>query len=237
MARDRHGGGDLVMRLVAIARGLEDDFQYNVAKLYRAAAASLEYRESIGRPRLGGPLEEAMAGANDELREAEFEPDFIDLLARGHGAVVARGLPMIEEIPNLHVCRHCGRIMPGEHPERCPSCRAWWMTFHQLTPSYLLEPLEPDTIVAALESNLTEIERIVTNASEEDVDSGPWTLRQILMHLLVSEHVIGGWALQAIDHDERSLGSSNRDSMTPTSTACWKSYATRVGPRSNGCEA
>jgi hypothetical protein len=206
MARDRHGGDDLVMRLVAIARGLEDDFQYNTAKLYRAAAASLEYRKSIGRPRLGGPLEAAMAAANDELRAAGFEPDFIDLLERGHAAVVARGLPAIEEIPNLNVCRHCGRVMPGERPERCPNCRAWWMTFHRFTPSYLLEPLEPDTIVAALGSNLAEIERIVTNASDEDVDSGPWTLRQILVHFVVSQHVIGGWALEAIDEDQPVLG-------------------------------
>jgi hypothetical protein len=60
---------DLILRLSAVARGLEDEGQLNLAKLFRAAAAGENYRHTQDRPRQGGGLEEAMRSAVDDLSD------------------------------------------------------------------------------------------------------------------------------------------------------------------------
>jgi hypothetical protein len=51
---------NLILRMGAVARGLEDEGQYNIAKLLRAAIAGEIYRSSQQRPRQGAGLEEAL---------------------------------------------------------------------------------------------------------------------------------------------------------------------------------
>jgi hypothetical protein len=204
-ARDRHSSGDLALRLVAIARGLEDDFQYNLAKLYRATAASIAYRASLGRPRFGGTLEEEMARVNHELRAAGFDAAIVELLERSTASVVDGGFPGLDEIPNPNVCRHCGQMMVGGHPERCPACGAWHLTFHAFIPSSLFEPRDNETIRAALQRNLDEIERVLAGTPEQNVDQGPWTLRQILVHFVGAQQMIGEWVNRALDEDNPTL--------------------------------
>ena len=60
---DHQSTGVRMIRLLAIARGLEDEGQYNVAKLFRATAWGEGTRATLERPRPNSGLYEARDAA------------------------------------------------------------------------------------------------------------------------------------------------------------------------------
>jgi RNA polymerase subunit RPABC4/transcription elongation factor Spt4 len=203
-----NGSGDLITRLYSVARGLEDEGQNNIAKLFRAAALGEMYRSSQDRPRQGAGLEEEMRSVVDEMSSRDSTSKALKS-AMGYSIdAFERGdWPLLTDIPKTWVCRFCGEVMLGESPERCPTCQSRRITFQESLPVFYLDPMEPDEIAQALGANLSDIEHSVDGVSEEQADQGVWPMREILSHLLEAQELMVGRAKRMLAEDNPNLGS------------------------------
>ncbi|RIK41094.1 MAG: hypothetical protein DCC58_12960 [Chloroflexi bacterium] len=218
-------------RLLAVARGLEDDGQYNVAKLFRAAAYGALVRSARARPRIGEGLAEAAAAAIDDLRAAGAPPELIAAMERGIAAALAGEWASLEELPPTAVCRDCGRVVLSDTPVRCPECGAHELTLWDIAPNYYLDPLPVEAIGPALARGLAEVEALASGVSDEAAELGVWPMREIVAHLLASEQLLVGRARRMLAEGEPRLVSVSPDDITagvaavePTLTGLLRAY-------------
>ena len=203
-----------ITQLLAIARALEDEGQYNVAKLFRAAAFGEGMRAAQDRPRMGAGLAEAMAAAIDGLRADGGDARLLGLMERGAAAALAGDWITLEEAPNPFVCRNCGRVIVHDVARGCPECGARALTLQEVTPIYYLEPLSQDEVGPALGRGLADVESLASGVSAEVAEAGPWPLREIIAHLLASEQLLVSRAKRMLSEDEPLLFSVSPDEIT-----------------------
>lgn len=204
-ASDLSTRGERVLRLLAIARGLEDDGYYNAAKVFRAAAESESVAATREHARLGGELEANMEAVLNELRAGDSDPELVEMLDRARAHVEEGHYSTLAEIPAPFVCRSCGRVLFQEAPAACPRCGARRYTFREFPPAYYLDPVEPDELLHALEANAAEVERITAGVTEEEAARGVWPLREIVRHLHGAEQLLTGRAMRMLQEDEPEL--------------------------------
>jgi rubrerythrin len=205
---DSVGSSNLVVRLYSVARGLEDEGQNNIAKLFRAAALSEMYRASQERPRQGAGLHEELQDLVTDLVASESTSEsFASALFRALEAFEKGEWPQLTDIPETYVCRFCGTVMVGTKPDRCPSCAARPLTFQESIPVFYLEPLTPEVVREALLSNLKEVIRYVDGVSEDAADQGVWPMRDMMSHLLGAQLLMFGRARRMLEEDNPDLGS------------------------------
>jgi predicted Zn-ribbon and HTH transcriptional regulator len=198
---------NLPARLFAIARGLEDEGQFNVAKLFRALAFGSLYRATLDRPRVDGDLERELELAVAELRRLGTAETVLERLETARGMDFVNDWPTLTEIPNPYVCRNCGEVILVKHPDRCPNCQARRLTLQEVPPTYFLEPMDPPAIIDALASNRADVEQIVEGVSDKDAERGQWPMKQIVAHLIGAERLLVGRARRILEEDEPELGS------------------------------
>jgi len=198
---DHKATGDRIIRLLAIARGLEDEGQYNVAKLFRATAYGEGVRATMNRPRPNSGLYEAMEAMVAELGDSEIGAP-VEAMERALATLRAGGFPSQKDIPATFACRHCGHVMHGEPPEVCPTCRARRMTYQPFPPVWYNAPLTREEVLEAMQANLDDIQQISEGVSEAQADTGAWPFRAILAHLLGSEALLVGRAVRMLEEDE-----------------------------------
>ncbi len=198
---DHSATSDRLIRLLAIARGLEDEGQYNVAKLFRATAYGEGVRATMDRPRPNSGLYEAMEAMIAELADSEIGAP-VEAMTQALATLRAGGFPTQEDIPATFACRHCGHIMLGEPPEVCPTCRSRRMTFQPFPPVWYSAPISREDVLAAMQTNLDDIRRISDGVTEAQADTGEWPFRAILAHLLGSEALLVGRAVRMLEEDE-----------------------------------
>ena len=61
---------DLILHLLSVARGFEDDGRYSQARAFRTAAMAEEIRATAEHLRMGGGLKQAVRDAAAEFRSA-----------------------------------------------------------------------------------------------------------------------------------------------------------------------
>ncbi|MEX1158933.1 MAG: DinB family protein [Thermomicrobiales bacterium] len=199
--QDQQATGARIIRLLAIARGLEDEGQYNVAKLFRATAFGEGARATLDRPRPNSGLYEAIEAAIDDLRDLGTGAP-VEAMTQALATLRADGFPTQADTPETNACRHCGQVMLGQPPEVCPTCRARRLTFQPFPPVWYNAPMTPDEVLEAMASNLADIQRISAGVSEAQADQGVWPFRAILAHLLGSEALLVSRAVRMLDEDE-----------------------------------
>ena len=197
-----------IARFLAVARGLEDEGQYNAAKLFQAAALGQGFRATRDRPRIGHGLERAAAAAVAELRALGYAGELADTMERALHAIQAGHWPTLEEVPRTFVCRDCGEVMLGEPPVVCPTCRARLLTFQEVQPMYFPEPLKVGELLATLAAASTEVQQRGAGVNQEQAGRGPWPMREIVAHLLGAERLLVGRALRMLEEDDPELVSS-----------------------------
>jgi hypothetical protein len=200
--------GDLILRLSAIARGLEDEGQLNLAKIFRAAAVGEIYRESRNRPRLGAGLVEAMRETAAEMSGRESASNSLtQAMSYAVEALERREMPLLPDIPNPLVCYQCGEVMLQDPPlAECPTCNARRYSFQKILPIYFFQqPLKRSQVESLLDANLQEVESIVAGIDEQTADQGSWPLREILYHLASAQNLMYGRARRMINEDNPTL--------------------------------
>lgn len=194
--------GPDVVRLVAIARGLEDEGRYQAAKLFRAAAKSETARRSQERPRSDADLARALDEGIAELRAAGHDPELLAAMDRVSEMVRDGAMHFPDDIRAVHVCRYCGGEMVGDPPERCPSCGAGRLSFEHVPSIYYHELVDRDQLVDALRTFTDVVAGICAGMSEERASAGEWPAREVVSHLLGAERLLAGRAVRTLDEDE-----------------------------------
>jgi rubrerythrin len=204
--RDRRAGAaERIVQLLAVARGLEDEGQYNIAKLFRAAAFGEGAAAARTRPRGSSALQRAAYAALDELREAGGDNDLTDAMEHGLGHLRAGEWTTLEDAPRTFVCRACGVAQLGAAPARCESCGARPLTLQEFPPIHYLEPLTPEEIIRTLAEGLVEVERLTAGVTDEQAARGSWALRDILGHLAGADELLVGRVRRTLTEDDPLL--------------------------------
>ncbi len=198
---ERRDAGARIVRLLAIARGLEDEGQYNVARLFRAAAFGEGVRATVERPRPASGLYAEMEAAIADLRAAGSDA-IASAMESALKTARSGGIPTLEDTPLTFTCRSCGEVVLGEAPAACPSCRARRLTFEPSPAVWYAAPLTPEEVLRAMESDLADIRSMTAGVGEARADEGVWPLRAILEHLLGSERLLAGRAVRMLEEDE-----------------------------------
>ena len=196
MASNDESLSRVLIQLHALARKLEGEGQYNVAKLVRAAADSM-LRSSAYAVELSSKkdkLAEAVIGIAEELSRFDLEVDLIQALRRGASAMVEGRLPMIDETPHPYVCRTCGHIKMDHPGSNCPVCGARPRTFQRYLPVYWLEAMDPIEAMNWLRKTPDEVKNLIEGVSEEALHrrptEGEWNTRNVLSHLRDAQGVL-----------------------------------------------
>ncbi len=184
------------LNLLALAVRLEDEGQYNIAKLLRAAADAITRRGAYRLAMLAdkAALAADVAQAADILTDFDVDQGLADALRRGAAALAAGRIPLISETPHPYICRTCGHVRLGEPASRCPTCGAWPSSHQRFMPIYWLDALEPFAALAALRQTPGEVAALLAGLPEETMarppDDGGWAIRNVVTHLRDAQGVL-----------------------------------------------
>lgn len=188
--------GTLIARLEALAQTLEGQGQYNVAKLARAAGASLVRSSARGlevdssRESLSAQVE-SVAG---ELSDLQLDPDLVQALRSGSQAIAEGRLAMIDETPHPYVCRTCGHVALAPPGGNCPRCNARPRTYQRFPPVYWLEAMDPMEAIHWLRRTPEQVSEMIEGVGEEELSrevvEGEWSVRDLLTHLRDAQGVL-----------------------------------------------
>ena len=187
---------ETLVRLLALATALENDGQYNIAKLARAAADSMARRAAYEQ-RLPDNAD-APRAALDEIARAlpavGIDEALIAALQRGAAALAEGRVPLIGETPHPYVCRTCGHVTLAPPAENCPSCGAWPGSYQRFMPNYWFDALEPPAALAVLRQTPVEVAGLLRELPEAALSRGAadggWAIRNTVAHLRDSQVVL-----------------------------------------------
>lgn len=186
---------DALVHVLALAARLEDEGQYNIAKLARAAADAMGRRAAY---QVSPPTDPAHFAA--ELRRAAgrlsalgFGPALLVALERGATALDEGRVPLIDETPHPLVCRTCGQVALGKVTDQCPVCGAWPDTYQRFMPTYWLDALEPFAVLERMRRTPEDVAALLAGLSEEAMNRPPqgggWAIRNVVTHLRDAQQV------------------------------------------------
>jgi rubrerythrin/uncharacterized damage-inducible protein DinB len=187
---------DTLSHLLALAAKLEDEGQYNIAKLARAAAEALTRQAAfkIALPSERSKLAIEIEKAIDALSKLSVNENVLAALKRGSAAMADGRLPLINEMPHAYVCRTCGHIVLNAPAEKCPTCGAWPTTFKWFLPVYWFDALEPFVALERLHQTPLDVAALLEGLSEEALSQAPkdggWAIRNIVSHLRDAQGVL-----------------------------------------------
>ncbi|HEY8742394.1 MAG TPA: DinB family protein [Chloroflexota bacterium] len=171
--------GEKVLRLLAVARGLESDGHYNEAKFFRAAALSEEIKATVEHPTPGAELEKALADSGHHLPA--------DITQR------------------IFVCRRCGQVFRGDPPGECSACHSGRLTFQEVLPIYYLEPLDVPLLLAALEASPERVRQACSGVDDQSARRGEWPLAEVMSHFLGAQHLMIGRVHRMVEEEDPEL--------------------------------
>ncbi len=178
-------------RLLALAERLQDEGQVNLNKLLEAAVYGRLHREAWKfRPLITtATMQAELRSALNTLKQDGLNPSLITALETGHGMMADRQIPLIEDAPDVFVCRVCGHAALGAVPDHCPDCGAWPGHARKFVGTFNgdnYEPVNPIEILALLASNAQALETLVEGLSQEEMNRKPaeavWAIHNHVAH-------------------------------------------------------
>jgi hypothetical protein len=133
------------------------------------------------------------------LKRDNLAPELIAALETGRKALAERrpGDLLIEEAPDVFVCRTCGHAALGSPPDRCPDCGGWPGRFRKFVGFFNgdnTEPRNPVEVLALLARNADELERLVDGLSEVELTRTPvgnaWSIRDHVAHFYDAQEML-----------------------------------------------
>lgn len=196
MATSEEKAGDILIRLHALARKLEEEGQYNVAKVARATAdscvRSLAYPIQISSQK--DDLSRQAMSLYEELAQFDLDEGLLHALKVGASAIGESRLTMFDETPHPYVCRYCGHVELEYPKNNCPRCNRQPRTFQRFPPVFWLEAMDPLETMQWLEKTPKTVKALISGMSEDDLSKqvmeGEWSIREILTHLRDAQGVL-----------------------------------------------
>ena len=190
---------DRIVRLIAAARGFEDDGHYSEARALRAAALSEEIRLTGRRMRLGQGLEQEVRDLVDDFRAAQGAQELVTVLE-----AIAESAPVrpAAATHRLYVCRWCGHAEPAVAPNPCPGCGAGGLVFTEVPGVFFLELVPVPQLLEALAATPEQCRRYCAGLDEDRAALGEWPVATIVSHLIGANELLGGSAIEALERDD-----------------------------------
>jgi predicted Zn-ribbon and HTH transcriptional regulator len=203
-------------RMAALAERFAAEGQMNLNKTLEAIAyaqirrASWNYRPKITTQTMQSELAQSL----DDISRAGVSPDLIAFLETGqHALEEKRGADLlIEEAPDVFVCRTCGYAAIESAPEHCPDCGAWSSSFRKFVASFNRDNSEPDNpldILSILQENADDIKRLAEPLSEEQLSQKPnandWSIREHVAHFYDTQIMLDTRVKLMLEHDNPEL--------------------------------
>jgi predicted Zn-ribbon and HTH transcriptional regulator len=197
------------VRLVALAAEVENEGQYNTAKLLRAAASSIVNRMATtldvpSEPKRQAAELEAIASALEESHTRELS----GALRAAAESIRAGGVVLYQDAPDPFVCRICGHVEMSPFSDRCPHCGRWPNTAARFRPIYWARASTPPESVALLESTPSIVVRAFeVGVSDSAGPDGGWSAHETLEHLHNAQQIFSGRIDQLLEGGEPELAS------------------------------
>ena len=186
----------LLARMDRVAQTLEGEGHYNVAKLARAAGASLIRSTAYDRdvPHQNEGLAKEVREIADQLQAIMQDGSLVKALRTGADAVAERRFMFLAEAPHPYVCRTCGHVELRPPGGSCPQCSAHPRTFERFPSVYWFDAMEPMEAIGWLARTPNEVKKLIEGVPEEvlsrEVGEHEWNARDALMHLRDSQGIL-----------------------------------------------
>lgn len=189
MTRNPSEWVDAFLNLLSLASRLEEEGEYNIAKLARAAADSLG-REAAYQARPAMEADQLAVGIRQtaaSLSHLGVSPALLAALENGAATLAAGRVSLIGDAPHPSVCRTCGHLALTTPQTKCPTCGAWPDTYQRFMPNYWFDALEPFAALESLRRTPEEAAALLTGLAEETMarlpTEGGWAIRNVITHL------------------------------------------------------
>ncbi|MCC6189096.1 MAG: DinB family protein [Anaerolineales bacterium] len=228
---------DTLIHSLALAAQLEDEGQFNNAKLLRAACDSLLTRAAR---RHSLPVDKAGLLAETDraikaLGALEVGDDLLTALRHARTAMAEGHLARFAETPDPFVCRTCGHLSLSAAANTCPICGAKAATFNRFRAIYWLEALDPFAALEHLRETPGKLADLLADVSDADAGQASedlgWSLRQALTHLRDAQGVLDQRVDRILDYEDPVLESKavfewarNEAGQPPTLSGIFESY-------------
>jgi predicted Zn-ribbon and HTH transcriptional regulator len=178
---------------VALSERFADEGEMNLSKLLDAAVYAHVRRTGwLHRPLVTkASMAQELETGIDRLEALGAASDLIVALRLGSGKLARqehRDL-LVEESPDVFVCRTCGHVASRQPPAHCPDCGSWPGRFRKFVPVFNAdnaEPTNPLAVMALLASNGDDLESLVGDLPEEICVRRPsptvWSIREHVAH-------------------------------------------------------
>jgi len=203
-------------RLVALAERLASEGQMNLNKLVEAAIyAKVRQSGWSYRPQVTvASMQQEFEASLQDLKRDTLAPELIVALEIGWRVLTEQHSAdlLIEEAPDVFVCRSCGHAALGSPPDRCPGCRSRSGRFRKFVAFFNgdnSEPIDPMKVLLLLAHNTDELERLVHGLSEEQlnqaVEGSDWSIRDHIAHIYVTQQILDTRINLMLEHDNPEL--------------------------------
>ncbi len=193
---------DDIARLTALAERCAAEGQMNLNKLLEAALYAVTRRDAWQyRPQVTvtSMLPELEATLQFLAQRDGLSPELLAALEHGRQALVEHrpGDLLVEEAPDVFVCRTCGHTALGSPPKACPDCGSWAGRFRKFVAMFNgdnFEPTNPVEVLALLARNAASLQNLVERLSEEETSPAPtpgeWSIHDHVSHFYDTQEML-----------------------------------------------
>jgi hypothetical protein len=227
---------DDIGRWVALSERFADEGEMNLSKLLDAAAyAHMRRRGWLHRPAVTkATMAQELETSIDRLGAIGADTDLVAALQVG-AAKLARDDHrdmLVDESPDVFVCRTCGHIAFRQAPAHCPDCVSWAGRFRKFVPVFNAdnaEPTNPFDVIALLARNSDDLESLVGDLTEEVCARRPgpdvWSVREHVAHFFDAQETLDARIDRMLADDDPDLAVlsifelASQEELHPANTA------------------
>lgn len=220
-------------RTIALAERFASEGQMNLNKILEAIAysqmrrAAWNYRPEITTQTMQSELAQCL----NDIKKTGVSSKLVTALETGQGALRKKRKTdlLIEDAPDVFVCRTCGYTTLESAPTHCPDCGAWSNSFRKFVAIFNRDNTEPDNpivILSLLQKNAGDLKGLVEPLSEEQLTQRPnaydWSIREHIAHFYDTQVMLDTRISLMLEHDNPELVASvahelaTDDSLHPT---------------------
>ncbi len=203
-------------RLVAAAERFSSEGKMSLNKLVEAAVyagmrrAGWRYRPLVTVDTMQTELEASL----HLLRQNGLSPELMAALEAGLKTLVEHRQDdlLIEEAPDVFVCRTCGYAALGSPPDHCPDCGAWPGRFRKFVAFFNgdnFEPTDPTEVLALLARNADVLAALVGDLPDDVTRHKPaddiWSIHEHVAHFYDTQELLDTRIDLMLAHDNPEL--------------------------------
>lgn len=209
---------DEIARMTALAERFASEGQMSLNKLTEAAVyarvrrAGWRYRPLVSKDR----METELASVVKALQGSELSADLLAALETGLEYLSTGKNILLEQAPDVFVCRTCGHAALGQPPDRCPDCGSWPGRYRKFVAFFNgdnQEPINPIHVLDMLEESATAIRQLTRGLSEESMNQKPapktWSIRDHVAHFYDTQDMLDNRISLMLEHDDPDLTAYN----------------------------